>query len=325
MSSYIDRYRKRNLGENANIREQEVSEMLSEFDEYLNQSITSHEVYYTKVNELPDITTNEKKLMIINDISDNDKKSYDEKKLLCSLDTNVEVGSYIFWDNSWWLIIFSENKSVKTCKKFTMNRCNQYLNYVYQGKLYKIPITINALTLYSDGMSDRVYTSTGDAKNRVYFGTNLITRTIDVGTRMMITNKTVYRVTNLTDFEYNSNTGDNGLISAIILQTNMLKEDDVENNIAYNEVSKNDVSKIKGEDEIYLYDENEYEVEYEGEVEFILDFDYVNTVIISQGNNKCIVRHNDSMSDVGSNVSLIARDKNTQETIDTKIILVRGV
>ena len=322
---YFDLYKNRVLGESANIREKEVSEMVSEFDEYLNQSLTSHEVYYTKVDELPDITTNEKKLMIINDISDNDKKAYDEKKLLCSLDTNVEVGSYIYWDNSWWLIIFSENKSIKTCKKFTMNRCNQYLNYVYKGRLYKIPMTVNALTLYSDGMADMVYTSMGDSKNRVYFGTNPITRTIDVGTRMMISNKTVYRVTNLTDFEYNSNTGDNGLISAIILQTNILKEDDVENNIAYNDISKNDVSKIKGENEIYLYDENEYEVEYEGEVEFMLDFDYVNTVIISQGNNKCIVRHNDLMNDVGSNVSLIAIDKNTQDTIDTKIILVRGV
>lgn len=323
--NYFDLYKNRVLGESTNIREKEVSEMVSEFDNYLNQSLTSHEVYYTKVDELPDINTNEKKLMIINDISKNDKKVYDEKKLLCSLDTNIAVGSYIYWDNSWWLIVFSENKSVKTCKKFTMNRCNQYLNYVHKGKLYKIPMTVTALTLYSDGLADMVYTSMGDAKNRVYFGTNPITRTIDVGTRMMISNKTVYRVTNLTDFEYNSNTGDNGLISAIILQTSILKEDDVENNIAYNDISKNDASKIKGEDVIYLYDENKYEIEYEGEVEFRLDFDYVNTVIISQGNNKCIVRHNDSMEDLGSTVLLIAKDKNTQETIDIKNILVRGV
>lgn len=326
MNSYLDRYRKRNLGESANIKEKEVSEMVNEFDEYLNQSITSHEVYYTKVDELPDITTNEKKLMIINDISDNDKKAYDEKRLLCSLDTNIEVGSYIYWDDSWWLIIFSENKSVKTSKKFTMNRCNQYLNYVYEGELYKIPMTVNALTLYSDGMSDRVYTSMGDAKNRVSFGTNPITRTIDVGTRMMVSNKTVYRVTNLTDFEYNSRIGENGLISALLLQTNMIKEDDKENNIAYNTVSKIDnISKIKGEDEIYLCDENKYEVEYDSDVEFELDFDYVNTVIINQSNNKCTVRHNDSMEDLGSHVLLIAKDKSTQETIDIKNILVRGL
>lgn len=323
---YFDLYKSRVLGESVNIREKEVSEMVSEFNDYLNQSITSHEVYYTKVDELPDITTNEKKLMIINDISDNDKKAYDEKKLLCSLDTNIDVGSYIYWDNSWWLIVFSENKSVKTCKKFTMNRCNQYLNYVYKGKLYKIPMTVTALTLYSDGLADMVYTSTGDAKNRVSFGSNPITRNIDIGTRMMISHKTVYRVTNLTDFEYNSRTGENGLITALLLQTNMITEDDKENNIAYNIISKNEnISKIKGEDEIYLYDENKYEVEYEGEIEFKLDFDYVNTVIVSQGNNKCTVRHNDSMDDLGSTVLLIARDRNTQETIDIKNILVRGV
>lgn len=325
--NYFELYKSRVLGEEPNIREKETSEMVNEFDEYLNQSLTSHEVYYTKKNELPDISKNEKKLMIINDIAKNDKKAYDEKKLLCSIDTDIDVGSYVFWDDSWWLIIFSENKTVKTCKKFTMNRCNQYLNYVYEGELYKIPMTVTALTLYSDGMADMIYTSTGDAKNRVSFGSNPITRTIDVGTRMMISHKTVYRVTNLTDFEYNSKINEIGLITALILQTAMIHEDDKENNIAYNNISKKDhIGKIIGEDEIYLCEKNEYSIEdYNGQIEYRLDFDYVNTKIISQGNNKCMVYHNDSMNEVGSSILLIAKDKETQETVDMKSILVRGV
>lgn len=175
-------------------------------------------------------------------------------------------------------------------------------------------------------MADGVYLSAGDAKNRVTFGTNPITRTIDVGSRIMITNKTLYRITNLTDFEYNDRIGENGLISCLALQTEGVAEDDYVNNIAYNrDNGECNNSKIKGLSEIYLYSENEYSIEYDKEIEFVLDFNYVNTAIISQENNSCIVKHNDSMDDLGTNVMLIARDKESKETIDMLNILVRGV
>lgn len=145
--SYFDLYKQRVLGSNDTIRDREREQVRNEFNDYLRQSPTSHEVYYTKVDELPNLETNEKTLMIINDMSNNDKKAYDEKKIMCPMDTNIGTGSYVYWDDTWWLIIFRDNKTLLNCKKYTMNRCNQYFNYKYKGVLYNVPVTISALTL----------------------------------------------------------------------------------------------------------------------------------------------------------------------------------
>lgn len=328
--NYFDIYKKRTLGNATTMKQKIIDDGRRSFEQYLRTSPTAMEVTYTKPDEFPNLETNEKKLMAINDKTDNDKKAYDEKKLMCTLDTDIEVGSYVFWQQTWWLVIFKEYKPMDTYKRLTMTKCNELYNYNYKGKVYKIPMVVAALTLYGDGLADIRHTSYGDSKNRIHFGSNPITRTIDVGTRIMLTGKTTYRVTNLTDFEYNGKSiGSPGLCSALVLQTTMLGEDDVENNIAYNPISKVEdetvVNKILGKTEIYLGEQNKYSINYDKEVEFSLDFAYANVEIVNQGNNECVLRHNMEMNDIGITVMLIAKDKETKETLDTKNILIRGM
>ncbi|MGL4655820.1 MAG: hypothetical protein ACRCWM_08050 [Sarcina sp.] len=324
---WLQVHKKKVLGNAINIKEKEKKEGRDNFKSLLNNSPTGIEVSYTKLGEFPDLETNEKVKVVINDKTDNDIKAYDHKKLMCEVDVPIEIGSYVFWQNFWWIVIFKEHKSLELNKRFTMAKCNRYINHRYKGQVYKIPAIVQSLTLYSDGLADITYTSSGDAKNRIQVGNNVVTKSFDIGTRIMVTNKTTFRITNLTDFEYNSTGMDSdGLISAMILQTVMVGEDDIENNIAYNKDEVvNNGSLIEGNNEIHLGETNDYKINYSGEIDFNLDFTYINIKIVNRDLNSCTVYHDLEMDDIGKTVMLIATDRVTHETIDMKNILVRGL
>ena len=235
MSDYLAKYKKRvGLGAKS-FKEYTVNEVERNFLQYLQDSPTCHEIPITDPEEVTITEKTKKVLCSINDITNNDSKAYDEKKLLVPKDANVEIGCYFFFDNCYWIITFKDHKSINSYKKFTARRCNQILNYKYQGVHYKIPVNVENLTMYSDGLGDLKYTSQQDAKRMFVFGSNPVTRSMHANTRVMLTGKTVFRITHINDFEYNSSySGSEGIIKALVLQTTLEDKDDLVNNIAWN-------------------------------------------------------------------------------------------
>lgn len=174
-------------------------------------------------------------------------------------------------------------------------------------------------------MADVRYMSYGDTKNRITYGRSDVIDTIEIGTRIMISNRIVYRVTNLNDFEQNGRyTGDRGASTVLVLQTAIIKEDDLENNIAYNSISNAEIEakEIEGKNSINIGDRNTYSIEYQGNIEYILDGD--SNVTLSQTGNKCYVKVPNNIDLIGETVLLIARDKDTEDTINMKTIMIRG-
>lgn len=328
MNNFIGRYRKRNLGDSSSIKDREVAEMRSEFDDYLKYTLTAQEYIYTKVDELPNLETNSKELMAITDVAKNDKSALDEKYLICRLDTNIDVGCYLYWNNSWNLIIFEEQKSIQGHKKFVMRRCNNILNFVFKGKMYHIPLSISNLTMYSKGISEMKYAGEADSKRNVFVGSNPITRQILIDNRIMLTNMTTFRITHVNDFEYTRRSdGESGLLKWLCVQTTLLNEDDKENNVAYNPISKpdtNGVNKITGDSDISMGEINEYSIEYEGEIEFTLDGTYSSTSLVNIDKNKCEVTQDVDFNVLGESFVLIARDKNTSSTVDMMTVNIKG-
>ncbi|MCI9976456.1 hypothetical protein JY742_10015 [Clostridioides difficile] len=327
---YLDKYNIRVLKGATSSKERIVNEIEYSFKKYLETTPTALLVPVTDIGEVV-ITEDTKKVLVsINDITNNDKRALDEKNLYVPKDTNVDIGCYLFYDNCYWLTVFKEHKEINAYKHFIIKRCNQFFNYKYKGQSYKIPISVENLTLYSDGMADNKYTSVADTKRQLYYANNYITKTIDIDTRIMLTNKTVFRVTSINDFEYNGReTGADGLIKAICLQDALISKDDTINNIAWNDLSENDnaiipFDKIIGDEFINLGEENEYTIDYMRDVEWLLDKQYRFCNIINQNEKTCTLQSDTLAKYSGLEILLLAKDKETNETIDTKKITIRG-
>ncbi|MCC0764813.1 hypothetical protein IR151_17605 [Clostridioides sp. ES-S-0006-03] len=328
--NYFQCYKDRVLRSFSSRKEKIENEIEDSFKKYLETAPTALVVPLTDIGEVTITDETKRVLVSINDITNNDKRALDEKYLYTPKDMNVDVGCYVFYDNSYWVTIFKEHQTINTKKHFVIKRCNQIFNYRYKGQMYEIPVSVENLTLYSDGMADNKYTSVSDTKRQLYYGSNPITKTIDIDTRIMLTGKTVFRVTSINDFEFNGReTGADGLIKAICLQDALISKDDTINNIAYNELSENDnviipFDKIIGDEFITLGEENEYTIDYMRDVEWLLDKQYRFCNIINQDEKTCTLQSGTLAKYSGLEILLLAKDKETNEIIDTKKITLRG-
>jgi hypothetical protein len=231
----LKNYKKRVLlGEN-NAKDKLELQARRSFEKMLEVSPAAKRVKATRPFQI-DIIGNEREIdCIIQNITDNDIKAFDQKYIEVRYDEDFDIGCYIEYDGTYWLAIFREHKTLETNKKFTLAKCNNIWRYKYKGKLYEFPIYAQNLSLYSDGLADNQYTSQEDGKVSIYVGENAITKGIDINTRIIFENRSVFRMTNINDYEFKSKPDGSCAIKAILLQTTLVKGDDVVNNIAWNE------------------------------------------------------------------------------------------
>lgn len=334
--SYIKKYKKR-VGLGAKTpKEFTLNEMERNFMAYLHENPTCQEVPMTDPDEIFITDKTKKVLCAIHDLSNNDKKALDEKQVLVPKGTKVDVGCYFFFDNCYWIIIFKEHKSVNTYMKFVARRCNQILNYKYHGVVYPIPVSIENLTMYSDGLADLKYTSQQDAKRMLTFGSNPVTRSITFNTRIMITGKTVFRVTHINDFEYNgAYTGAEGIIKTLVLQTTILDEDDLENNIAWNDFAEKPsetttVKKIVGDEKVMVGSKKVYTSQDLGDdtswrIDTLDGSDYNDFLKIKiSEKNELTITATTNVNYIGKTFDIVLFDVKTQEVFDRKEVGIKG-
>lgn len=328
MSNYFEKYRKRNLKNFNTIEEKERNDMINDFEFYLTKEARSaYEIQYTRPDELINKETNSYERMIIKDVADNDKTAFDEKYLVCRLECPVDVGSYIYWNKSYYILEFEEVISTMTHKKYTLRQCNEWFNIGYKGEIYRIPVNITNLTMYSKGIHDYKYISNLDAKRTVLVGANPITSSLRVGARLMGKDRQAYKITHKNDFEYTRREvpGD-GLIKWLLLETTQLVEDDDDNLVAYNPFwdSSDKTGEIEGNDKIHIGEDLTYKIQYDEEVNFELDFDYGFCKITNANDKECTISVDLDFDIIGEVITLIAKNKNG-ETIDIKNITIRGL
>lgn len=257
MASYLDNYRKRVSLGTTDRREKLISQAERTFEKQLMESPSAKRLKATLPGEIDVLgNTNEIDCILLN-ISDNDIKAFDQKYLLVRKDENFDIGCYVEFDGVYWIASFKEHRTLDTHKKFTLYKCNNIWNYKKNGILYKFPVYIQNLSLYSDGLADNKYTSQEDGKVSVYYGENPITKGIKINTRIMVANRLVFRITNINDYEFRANHNGQCAIKSMLLQTTVIDKDDLENNIAWNNDNElqeveEDILKIIGSNKAML-------------------------------------------------------------------------
>ncbi len=229
MPLYISDYKHRVLRGAKDIKEVELNKKKRSFRQYLEKSPSAGYYQITDKDEICITNQTKKVLAAINDIANNDKSALDEKDLFTFEDENIDVGCYVRFDGFDWLVVFKEHQSIDAKMHFIIRKCNNYFRVRYKGEIYKIPVSIENLTMYSDGIADNLYLSFMDSKKQIWYGSNPLTRGITEGFRVLLTHRTAFRITHINDFEYN------GLIKSLVLQTAVINGDDIDSRMANNE------------------------------------------------------------------------------------------
>ena len=196
----LNRYKRRVQRSGETIKEKAVNEGIRNFRKTLMENPTAYEVQATIPDEVS-VTRDTRFIMaLITDVALNDQSALDDKYIHVDIEEDIDVGCYVKWKDINWILVYEEVNGFATHKKFVMKRCNQIFRYKQNDVIYDIPVSVTNLTLYSDGLADGKFLSRADAKRNIKMGSNPVTRSMDLGTRIMLTNKTVFRFTHIDNF-----------------------------------------------------------------------------------------------------------------------------
>lgn len=316
----LSRFKRRAQRSGENRKEKAINEGIRNFRKVLNENPTCCEVQATIPDEVCITNATRYIMAMITDVALNDKSALDDKYIHVDVEEDIDVGCYVKWQGINWLLVFQEVNGFPTHKTFVMKRCNQIFRLKQNDVIYDIPVSVTNLTLYSDGLADGKYLSRADAKRNIKFGSSPVTRNIDLGHRIMLTNKTVFRFTHIDNFSYE------GLIACIAIQTALVPQDDTESNIAYNpsiiEDESQDIpssSSIDGEEYIYLGSEEAYCIDAPN-ITWELNDDICKVKSVENG--VCRIYATKDSKYIGHTVTLYA--KNGNNTVAMKDITIKG-
>lgn len=309
---------KRRWYEGENNADESLNEAINNFNNLVDNKL-SPSVHTVKCT-LPldyDIENRFEENILISDLNRMEQIK-DQKLLHVKLNSEIDSGSIIYWNNEEWIVSNEEHNSVQSHKTFTIIKCNLPLNVQFNGSCYNFPIYISNLTIYSDGTSELVDMTLSSAKYSIQIVENEITNTIDVGTRFIVRGR-AFEVTIVDDFTIKN------VRTLTVVETVANSLDDLENDIAWNEdLNIEDVGnpnlKIIGDDFIYIGGTSEYL--YTDAIEWELERTE-KAKIISSETGKCKIKCGTSSDYIGEKIILYATDK--RGNMKEKIIYIRGM
>lgn len=186
----------------------------------------------------------------------NNKDLSDDKYLIAPNNVEVNIGSYLKWRDSEWLVFTEEYKTIPTHQQLKIKRVNKRLKWIVDYKNHAIcnngegwGAYVQNQTLYTLGVSfSGNYNSLINAKMMLYLQDNEETRKLGIGDRLFIGNN-IYKI------EFADNISRVGLINFLLDEdTNNPETDNLELGVAdywqrdnYKSKEESDLEKAKEE------------------------------------------------------------------------------
>lgn len=315
-----DRHRRRWIDNGSTEKDDALSQQIENFDDVVDNMLAPT-VHRVECTEPLNYYIDEKHIenVILSDTTRYESIK-DEKLLHTKLNSVIDSGSYIWWNNEKWIVLNEENNAVQSHKTFVIRKCGIDINIMLDGTQYTYPVYIYNLTLYSDGAKELVNLTASSAKYSIMIAENEVTNTLDTHTRFVIRGR-AFETSLIDDFTIKN------VRTLTIVETVVNTFDDVENDIAYNSNSEiEDTIKpnleILGNDTIFLGDTLEYTLASASSWD--LEYGTKALTIVSAKKGKCKVKCVSDNKFIGEVVKLIAYDYGGN-IIDEKEIRIGGM
>lgn len=304
----------------------ETIELRENFNEMVDQKLvpTVHTVKYVKKENVGTDLEGTKINVNIENVAYNDQKTNDEKFVNFKWDSNVKIGDEFYWHDTWWVLYHEEKLSIFSHKTYVCKKCNFIYNMKFNGEVYQIPLLLTNLTLYSDGMADRVAMSAEEGGRRITYPVNDLTKNLVIGSRIMLSNDTIYEIAHMDDFSRV------GVVDAVLNQIFFNSQDDKENIIAWNDFNEKNEASILGDEVLRLGANAVYTNPFNLSALPIWEIDaedncvWIDTTYDNSSNGNVRLQCTKDMSYIGTTVTLRVTNRRTN-VVCVKIIKIGGM
>lgn len=304
----------------------ETIELRENFNEMVDQKLvpTVHTVKYVKKENVGTDLEGTKINVNIENVAYNDQKTNDEKFVNFKWDSNVKIGDEFYWHDTWWVLYHEEKLSIFSHKTYVCKKCNFIYNMKFNGEVYQIPLLLTNLTLYSDGMADRVAMSAEEGGRRITYPVNDLTKNLVIGSRIMLSNDTIYEIAHMDDFSRV------GVVDAVLNQIFFNSQDDKENIIAWNDFNEKNEASILGDEVLRLGANAVYTNPFNlsalpiWEIDAEDDCVWIDTTYDNSSNGNVRLQCTKDMSYIGTTVTLRVTNRRTN-VVCVKIIKIGGM
>lgn len=304
----------------------ETIELRENFNEMVDQKLapTVHTVKYVKKENVGTDLEGTKININIENVAYNDQKTNDEKFVNFKWDSNVKIGDEFYWHDTWWILYHEEKLSIFSHKTYVCKKCNFIYNMKFNGEVYQIPLLLTNLTLYSDGMADRVAMSAEEGGRRITYPVNDLTKNLVIGSRIMLSNDTIYEIAHIDDFSRV------GVVDAVLNQIFFNSQDDKENVIAWNDFNEKNEASILGDEVLRLGANAVYTNPFNLSALPIWEIDaenncvWIDTTYDNSSNGNVRLQCTKDMSYIGTTVTLRVTNRRTN-VVCVKTIKIGGM